>query len=52
MANVNYQLVLPFYGKYIITWVRSFSVVTEQGFRNWLDDMKSWVCATIQIKLI
>nr|CAD2163811.1 unnamed protein product [Meloidogyne enterolobii] len=42
VARVNYQLVLPFYGRYIINWMKSFSTVTEQGFRNWIEDMKAW----------
>nr|CAD2186247.1 unnamed protein product [Meloidogyne enterolobii] len=42
VARVNYQLVLPFYGRYIINWMKSFTTVTEQGFRNWIEDMKAW----------
>nr|CAD2183560.1 unnamed protein product [Meloidogyne enterolobii] len=42
VARFNYQLVVPFYGRYIINWMKSFSTVTEQGFRNWIEVMKAW----------
>ncbi|KAF7626127.1 hypothetical protein Mgra_00009705 [Meloidogyne graminicola] len=42
MTKINFHLVLPFYGRYKIKWMKNFSTVTEQGFRNWIEDMHSW----------
>ncbi|KAF7640297.1 hypothetical protein Mgra_00000124 [Meloidogyne graminicola] len=41
-TKINFQLVLPFYGRYKIKWMKSFSTLTEQGFNCFIDDMNSW----------
>ena len=44
VAVVDYQLVLPYYGKYNLNWFRDdFSIVNEDGFRLWIEDMNFWV---------
>ena len=44
LAKVDYELVLNIYGNYIITWLDSdFTTVTEEGFQQWIEDMKEWV---------
>ncbi|CAK5084093.1 unnamed protein product [Meloidogyne enterolobii] len=43
VAVVDYQLVLPYYGKYNLNWLRDdFSIVNEDGFRVWIEDMNFW----------
>nr|CAD2169361.1 unnamed protein product [Meloidogyne enterolobii] len=43
VAVVDYQLVLPYYGKYNLNWLRDdFSIVNEDGFRLWIEDMNFW----------
>ena len=35
---------LPYYGKYNLNWFRDdFSIVNEDGFRLWIEDMNFWV---------
>ncbi|KAL7073107.1 hypothetical protein ACQ4LE_007901 [Meloidogyne hapla] len=43
IAVIDYQVVLPYYGKYNLNWLRDdFSIVNEEGFRVWIEDMNFW----------
>jgi hypothetical protein len=52
VGQVNYLLVLPHYGKYKLSWMKSFDKLTEDNFQQWVEDMRFWVRSITQGNLL